>query len=281
MFSDSERRASFGPRQSDPTQASAARVYDFLLDGTYSFGVDREAAALILREFPLVSYLARYNRRWVQRVVRYLVTAGVRQFLDIGSGIPTAGNVHEIAQNMAPETRVVYVDYEKAAINLGNDILAANPFAASIHADMRLPDTILDHATTRELLNFDEPIAVIWGSMLHFVEDRDDPHAIVGRYKSLLKPGDYLALSHLTEHFVSGRDLQQARNFVAKYNDRVAEVVTMRPLNQIERFFAGSELVEGGLLPLPQWCPDGSDEEEADQHDAAQGVLVGGVGRLL
>jgi hypothetical protein len=279
MSLDSDRQDAYGPRNSDPGAASAARVYNYLLGGQYNYDRDRVAAASILREFPLTASLARYNRAWVQRAVRYLVDQGVRQFLDIGSGIPDTGNVHEIAQSVIPSARVVYVDYEKVAIDLGKEILATNPFAGSVHADMRLPETVLDHPVTREILDFDQPIAMIWGSMLHFIEDQDDPFSIFAAYKNLLKPGDYVALSHITEHFLTDRPLEQIRNFITAYNANVAQNLTLRPMDQIDRFFEGSELAEPGVVPLPDWHPDDPDYEP-DQTDAARGVLVGGVGRL-
>lgn len=271
----------FGPRRSDPNHASAARVYDCLLGGTYYYPVDQAAAEQLLKTFPLTEYLARYNRAWVQRAVRYLVKeCGCRQFLDIGSGIPTAGNVHEVAQEIAPTTRVVYADYERVAIDIGLEILEDNQYATSIHADMRQPETILEHPDTHALLDFDKPIAMVWGSMLHFIEDQDDPHGIFGRYKSTLKSGDYLALSHVTEHFLSDGPLEQWRAFITKYDEYVTETLTSRSFEEVMSFFEGSELAEPGLVPLPDWRSD-LPNYEPDLHDVARGVLVGGVGRLV
>ena len=172
----------FGPRRSDPSHASAARIYDYVLGGDFHYEVDRKAADQVIEREPFAPAMARYNRSWMQRVVRYLVTeCGVRQFLDIGSGIPTFGNVHEVAQRIAPAARVVYVDYERVAVDIGLEILADNPHATFLHADMRLPDTIMKNPVTTSVLDFTEPVAMIWASMLHFIEDRDDPAGILDR----------------------------------------------------------------------------------------------------
>ena len=231
---------------------------------------------------PQVLPLAKNNRMWVQRAVRYLVThCGVRQFLDIGSGIPTFGNVHEIAQGIVPTTRVVYVDYERVAVDIGLEILENNPYATALHADMRQPDTILKDPKTTSMLDFSEPIAMIWGSILHFIEDRDDPFGIVARYKEELKAGDYIALTHLTWQYVSGRDFQQ-QTYQSRdvYNERVNENITSRDVDTILQFFDGAELVDPGVVPVPDWKPD-DPNYEPDLTDKIRTMLVGGVGRLV
>ncbi len=273
--------ARVGRRRSDPNSASSARVYDYWLGGDYHYQADRDAADRATRHMPGAQYLARQNRRWVGRVVQYLVTqCGIRQFLDIGSGIPTAGNVHEVAQKMDPSTRVVYVDYERVAVDIGLEILQDNPNTTSLHADMREPDTILTDAATTELLDFTQPVAVIWGSVLHFVEDRDDPVGLVGTYKEHLAPGSYIALSHLTWQFVSD-DLRETmgNEGLNAYNERVAEKITSRDLDSIVRFFDNTELVDPGLVALPDWRPDVADED-SEQH-AGRNAVVCGVGRLM
>ena len=269
-----------GPRRSDPTTASAARVYDFLLDGTYNYPVDQIQAARLMKIFPYTTGLARHNRNWVQRVVRHLVQQrGVRQFLDIGSGIPTAGNVHEVAQAIAPTTRVVYVDIELVAVDIAAEMLANNRYCTALHADMRLPASVLDSDAVQQTLNFDEPIAMIWGSMLHFISNEDDPFAIFGQYKDRLKTGDYVALSHLSWEHLSGQKLAQITEFIDNYNANVSSTLTVRHPEEIMRFFEGSDLVEPGVVPLPDWRPD-LPNYEPDLHDPARDVLVGGVGQL-
>jgi hypothetical protein len=270
-----------GPRRSDPTVPSAARVYDFLIDGTYNYPVDQIQAARLMKIFPYVTDLARHNRTWVQRAVRYLVQhRGVRQFLDIGSGIPTAGNVHEVAQAVAPETRVVYVDIERVAVDIALEVLENNPYCTALHADMRLPETVLGSDAVRQTLDFDKPLAMVWGSVLHFIEDEDGPLDIFNQYKESLKRGDYVVLSHLSQEFLAGKRLAQVTEAVESYNANVSSKLTLRRVEQIERFFDGTELIEPGLVPLPDWRPD-LPGYEPDPHDAARDVLVGGVGRLI
>lgn len=276
---DPGRRAAYGVRRSDPTIASSARVYDYLLGGSYAYEVDRQAADKFIGLFPLLRPLARYNRTWVQRVARYLVGQGVRQFLDIGSGIPTAGNVHEIVQDLRPTARVVYVDYESVAVNLGREILETNPYATSVLADMREPESILDNSEVCELLDFREPIAVIWGSMLHFLADEDDPIGMVAQYKQRLAPGSFVAISHGSEDLLEPVPLEKIRAFIASYNETVDAVITLRPVSTIGQFFDGTELVEPGLLPVPDWRPDATDDEP-EEHNPARSLLLGGVGRL-
>lgn len=272
----------FGPRRSDPNHANPARMYDYMLGGNYHYPVDQIAVSEITRRMPLGPVLAKHNRMWVQRAVRYLVTeCNVRQFLDIGSGIPTFGNVHEVAQQIAPTTRVVYVDYERVAVDIALEILESNPYATSLHADMRQPDTILENPTTNSMLDFTKPIAMIWGSMLHFIEDRDDPFGIFARYKERLKPGDYIALTHLNWQYVSGRDLeQQAHGGLDTYKKHVPDQLTIRDLDAIMRFFDGTQLVDPGLVPVSDWKPD-LPHYEAHSTDKGRTIVIGGVGRVV
>lgn len=270
----------FGPRRSDPAHASSARVYDYLLGGSYFYPVDKAAGEKVRTVVPWIANWARYNRNWVQRAVRHLVAEhGITQFLDIGSGIPANGNVHEIAREVNPDCRVVYVDYERVAVDIGREILDGDPNAAAIHEDMRLPESVLGHPEVRAVLDFDEPMAMIWGSMLHFIADDDDPYGIFDQYKGLLKPGDYIGLTHFSWHFLEGELLEQVREALETYNANVDETVTIRELEEIERFFDGTEVLEPGVVPTPDW--QAGDGYEPDLTDPARAVMVGGVGRLV
>jgi SAM-dependent methyltransferase len=257
-------------------------VYSHALGGAHHFEVDRRFVERISKVTPQALDMARYNRAWVQRVVRYLVKdVGIRQFLDIGTGIPAEGNVHEIAQEIAPSTRVVYVDYDNAAYDKGRELLYGNRYATFVYEDLRLPETVLRHEETVKTLDFARPIAMIWGSIMHFVEDRDQPLAILSQYVNALKPGDYLALSHVTHEFVNTDDTErQASDGVATYNDYVRESLTPRSLDTIMKFFAGTQVVDPGVVPLPDWRPD-SPDYEPDLTDTARAMIVGGVGRLV
>ncbi|GHF63841.1 hypothetical protein FHX82_003114 [Amycolatopsis bartoniae] len=257
----------------EPTVAAAARVYDYMLGGTHNYAVDRAAAAQTARSFPLAAVGARYNREFLGRVVRFLTGAGIRQFLDLGSGIPTAGNVHEIAQAEDPAARVVYVDYEREAVELGQRILGGNPNATAIRADLREPEDVLSRAG---LLDFGEPVAVLMISVLHFITDDEQARDVVRKYVGRLVPGSYLALSHLT--WAGGRAGTLQRETSHVYNNTVAESLAIRDVEQVASFFTGLELVEPGLVPLPDWRPDDPDYVP-DEDDVPRQVGVGGVGR--
>ena len=174
------------PEGIDVTKPSVARVYDYALGGVHSFAVDREFLRAVEAMLPDVRAVCRANRAFLHRAVRVLVEVGIRQFLDIGSGIPTAGNVHEIAQQAAPEARVVYVDIDPVAVAHSRLILAGNDRAAAIQEDLRHPEAIIGHPATQRLLDFDQPVGLILGVVLSVIPDEDDPHALVARYRDAL-----------------------------------------------------------------------------------------------
>lgn len=275
----------FGPVRSAPTTPAAARVYDYMLrlgmgdEGrAYHYPVDVIAAHEFLKILPVAVDLARNNRAWVQRVVRHLADRGVDQFLDLGSGLPTVGNVHEIVAEILPGARVVYVDYERTACDLSREILEGNPNAGVVQADLRQPYAVLESAVVEDLIDFTRPVGVIFGSVMHFVEDGDDPWGIVASYRNALAPGSYLAVSHISDSAVHPRALEPVRALVARYNEQVAEALVMRTTEQVSRFFEGTTLV-GAVMPLPEWLPDAA-PAHVDPNDLAHGVLIGGVGRV-
>lgn len=265
------------PERPEPTVAAAARVYDYMLGGDHHYAVDRTAAAHTARSFPMAAVGARYNREFLGRVVRFLIGEGVRQFLDLGSGIPTVGNVHEIAQAEVPDARVVYVDYEPDAVALGRELLRENAFATTLEGDLRKPDAVLAAPQVTGLLDFSQPVAVLMISVLHFVTDETEALDLVHRYLARLAPGSYFALSHLTHAGGRTGALQQETNRV--YNSTVAENLAIRDRDQIAAFFTGLELVEPGLVPLPDWRPADPDYVP-DEEDAPRNVGLGGVGRV-
>ncbi|GAA5160606.1 MULTISPECIES: SAM-dependent methyltransferase [Amycolatopsis] len=265
------------PESPERPVATAARVYDYMLGGTHNSAVDREAAAHMVRSFPLAAVGARYNREFLGRVVRFLTGAGVRQFLDLGSGIPTVGNVHEIAQAEAPGARVVYVDYERDAVELGQRILSDNPDATALLADLREPDVVLGSPEVTGLLDFSRPVAVLMISVLHFVPDDAQALDLVRRYLSRLTSGSYFALSHLVRAEGRAGNLQRETRHV--YNSTVAENLAIREPGQIAAFFAGLELVEPGLVAVPDWRPDDPDYVP-DEEDVPRRVGLAGVGRV-
>ena len=192
----STERPNWAPDSIDLDRPNAARIYDYLLGGAANFAADREFGEQLLTVLPEARGAARMNRAFLHRAVRFCVDAGIRQFLDIGSGIPTAGNVHEIAQRMDPSCRVMYVDIEPVAVTHSELMLRDNDQAAVIRADFTDPDSILDNETTRHMIDFDQPVGLLLVALLHFVPDDTNPHDAVNRFVSLLAPDSYLVLSH-------------------------------------------------------------------------------------
>jgi O-methyltransferase involved in polyketide biosynthesis len=254
----------------DTTVAHIARVYDYWLGGKDNFAVDRVAAERVIAAYPDIVRSARANRAFLGRAVRYLVReAGIRQFLDIGTGLPAADNTHEVAQAEAPECRVVYVDNDPVVLSHAQVLLASGPDGATayVDADLRDPDAIL--AAAAEVLDFSRPVAVMLVAILQHVSDAYDPHAIVARLAAAVPPGSYLALSH------PARDIEaEAMAKVAEaMNETVAEGVTFRTRAEVLRFLDGFELVEPGVVPVPKWRP------VSDLEAASPTVMWAAVGR--
>jgi hypothetical protein len=239
----------------DTSVAHPARVYDYWLGGKDNFAADREAAERVLAAAPGLRYRVRANRAFLGRATRYLAAdAGLRQFLDIGTGIPAAGNTHEVAQRVAPDTRVVYVDNDPVVLLHAEALLRSTAEGATdyVQADLRDPGTILDRAAA--LLDFGQPVAVMLLGVLHLIQDAEDPWGIVARLMAAMPPGSYLAISH------PAIDIHQSQaNAQRVYNERVATPQTLRTREQVARFFAGLEMVDPGLVQVHQWRPDPGD----------------------
>lgn len=235
-------------------QPSAARMYDYYLGGAHNFAVDREAAERAIAALPATVAGARTNRAFLQRAVRYLVeTAGVRQFIDLGSGIPTAGNVHEIAQQIDPGARVVYVDIDAVAVTHGLSVLEGNERTAFLHADLRQVSEVVQSPEVRRVIDFSQPVGLLMVAVLHFVPDADDLPGIIGRYRAALPEGSYLALSHMS---MTGQPREFLERFTNVYSNTPNPVI-LRSREDIEALFDGFELVEPGVVTLPLWRPDG------------------------
>jgi hypothetical protein len=261
--------------------ATAARIYDYLLGGTHNFPADRAAAKQGLELFPLLAAATRANRALLGRVVRFLADSGVRQFLDVGSGMPTEGNVHEIAQEIVPEARVVYVDVDPVAVAESLEILEGNPTATAICADVRRPRVILDHPQTRKLLDFDQPMALLLFAVLHFVPDDAEAQAAVSELRSALSPGSYLAISHVAaEGFqLAGARPDSIERGQEIYRRQTTASMTPRTREQVLPFFAGIPLVEPGLVWVSEWRPDpGRPADFAD--DPRLSGQWAGIGRI-
>jgi hypothetical protein len=236
----------------DTKRANIARVYDYLLGGTHNFLADQDLARAMTAVDPNIRAGSRENRAFLGRAVRCLAAAGIRQFLDIGSGIPTQGNVHEVAQQAAPGARTVYTDVDPVAIAHSKALLDGNPDAEIINADLREPEKILAHPTTRELIDFSQPTGLLLAMVLHFIPDADDPWRIVATLRDALAPGSFIVLSHVENE--SRPEKAQAAEKV--YNRSVATSVQMRSRAEILRFFDGFEVLDPGLVYIPQWRPD-------------------------
>jgi len=238
----------------DTSVANQARIYDYLLGGKDNYAADRAAVDAVLKVAPELGFTARANRAFLGRVVRYLAAdAGIRQFLDIGTGIPTAGNTHQVAQAVAPESRVVYVDYDPVVLAHARALLTSHEAGATkyIDADLRDTETILDQAA--RLLDFTKPVAVTMLMILHVIPDSDDPCALVAKVMSALPPGSYLAVSHLGAELLEQEARQGFENIVRR---QAQQQYIGRSRQQMARFFDGTDLVEPGIVRVEEWRPD-------------------------
>jgi hypothetical protein len=238
----------------DPTKPNIARVYDYWLGGRHNLVADRELAETMATLDPWIPAACKANRAFLGRAVRFLTAHGIRQFLDIGSGIPTAGNVHETAQSAAPDSRVVYVDRDPVAIAMGRKLLTGNDRAAVVQADIRDVDAILVDPAVGRLIDFGEPVAIMLVAILHFVLDAAEPYRLVQRLRDTVAPGSYLVLSHATSQ--DNKALATAAERI--YNSRAADGQA-RSREQIAGFFGSWELAEPGLVYSPQWRPGSAD----------------------
>ena len=243
-----------GPPEFDTGVAHQARMYDYLLGGKDNYAADREQTELALKVYPEWAFTARANRAFLGRVVRFLAgEAGIRQFLDIGTGIPTAGNTHQVAQAIAPESRVVYVDYDPVVLAHARALLTSGNAGATeyIDSDLRNTDTILEQAG--QLLDFTQPVAVTLVAILHAIPDADDPHAIVAQVMNAVPSGSYLAISHLGREFLPPETLRQMQDLS---RGNIQQEFAYRSRDEVARFFDGLDLLEPGIVPLQDWRPE-------------------------
>lgn len=266
-------RPAWAPQGIDLTVPSVSRIYDYYLGGSHNFEVDREAGRKAIEAWPGLPKVMQANRAFMRRAIRYAVAQGLTQFLDIGSGIPTFGNVHEVAQQADPEARVVYVDNDPVAVAHSRAVLQDNDRTDVVSADFRAPRDILRSPEVERLLDLDRPVVLLLVAVLHFIEDRDEPWKAVAELRDALPPGSMLAITHASgdgEYKVADRG-EGASNVYR----RIGSPLLMRPEADVARFFEGWDLVEPGLVAMPRWRPD----SPTDQEDPVMFSGFAGVGR--
>lgn len=258
----------------DTSVPNLARVYDFLLGGAHNFAADRQFAQLAIQRVPNVADVARLNRSFLRRAVLLMIDNGIRQFLDIGSGIPTVGNVHEIAQRAEPSCRVVYVDKEPIAVEHSRILLRGNDQAVIVHADLRDPDDLLNRPEIKQQLDLDQPIGLLTLLVWHFVPDAEDPNGLMARYHAALAPGSYLALSHITRDGAS-RAMNQAMD---EASQSASDEFFPRDRERVAELFSRFELLAPGVVGCAAWRPGGPGD--FSDEPGSNTAVYAGVGRV-
>lgn len=255
-------RPAWAPADVAIDRPSVARIWDWFLGGSHNFAIDREVARKTLELMPEGPQMARLSRAFLRRAVEYCVQAGITQFLDLGSGIPTVGNVHEVAQRATPEARVAYVDIDPVAVAHTRQILAGVEHTAAVQADLRNPAAVLAEPQIRALLDLDRPIALLMVMVLHFVPDADDPGAIITAYREALAPGSALVLAHGSRD-TEGMPTSHLHTARKMYEQSVSSV-SLRSQDEVRALFDGFTLVEPGVTWVPEWRAGFA--EQADEH---------------
>jgi hypothetical protein len=271
-----ESPAESRPVEIDPTKPSIARVYDAFLGGKDNYEVDRAVLSQVLEIAPEALATGRQCRDWLTRVVRFLADqAGVDQFLDCGSGLPTVENTHQVAQRTNPEARVVYVDNDPVVAAHGRALLEENDRTHFVVADLREPETLLSHPVVAENLDLDRPVAVIQSNTLHHVMDDERPWDVIRSYVDAICSGSYVAISHLYDPADGSRRSELAQDAQAKFMSLMGSC-RFRTRDEITSYFEGLELVEPGLAYLFDWWPEGPRREPSADGEH---LLLGGVAR--
>jgi hypothetical protein len=268
-------RPSWAPDEIDLERPSVARVYDYYLGGSHNFAADRAFAEQVLQHMPELTVVMQRNRAFLRRAVRYLCQAGIRQFIDLGSGIPTVGNVHEIAQAHDPSIRVVYVDNDPVAVAHSRVMLADTANTVVVNADLRKPADVLADPALRKLITFTEPIAVLLVAVLHFVPDEEEPANIVAGYLAPAIPGSYLAIS------AAGRDheFNEREDLAFQMYRRSPSPLRVRTQEEIGAFLDGLTLIEPGIVQPDQWRPEPGDEDLVSPVNEGRARMFSAVGR--
>ena len=255
----------------DVTRPSIARIYDYLLYGKDNFAVDRAAAEQLMQSRLEPRRLSLANRGFLLRAVRFMATRGISQYLDLGSGLPTSPSVHEVAREIIPDARVVYVDHDPIVVAHNDALLATRDGVITIRADVRDPDTVLASEALAKCIDFAEPVAVLLLGVLHFISMDEDAPGIIARFRERMAPGSYLAVSLGTSDGADPEMLSEATSTYAA----ARMPFTLRSRDQIMDLFGGFSLIDPGLVSLPEWRPDFNTD-----RTPLKGPTVGGVARL-
>ena len=263
------RAVNGSPPDIDTSVAHIARVYNYWLGGTTNYPADREAAQQAMAAYPDMALSARANRAVLARTVRWLTGRGIRQFLDIGTGIPTRNNTHEVAQAIAPESRVVYTDHDPIVLAHARSLLTSDPQGATdyLDADLREPVSIL--AGAARTLDLGQPVAIVLMAVLHFIMDEEGPCDIIAELMDAVPDGSYLVVSHAA----SDLDAASMRELAKRLNRLMVQRVALRSRPEVARFFAGLDLIEPGVVRIPEWRPD------APADRGIPSTMWGGVGQ--
>jgi SAM-dependent methyltransferase len=267
-------RPIWAPDTVEIEKPSAARMYDYYLGGSHNFAADRALAERTIEAWPDVAHLCRANRAFLRRSVSHLAEAGIDQFLDLGSGIPTAGNVHEVVHAVNPAARVVYVDADAVAIAHSKELLAREPGAQALYADLRDPEAVLGNPQLTGFLDLGRPVALLMFATLPFVPDEDRPQEIVASYRDATAPGSYLAMSHGTSDYRP----EAVRRVEAVYT-RASHAMHLRSREQISSLMDGYELLAPGLVDVIDWRPDPQSPPDPLGGDVARYSMLAAVGR--
>jgi hypothetical protein len=267
----------WAPLGIDTTKPSIARVYDYMLGGKDNFAIDRQTASLALQITPDGPEAARANRAYLRRVVRFLTAeVGIRQFLDIGSGLPSAGNVHEIVHAVDPSAKVVYVDSDPIVLAHGRALLGDSHTVKVVQADVRAPEDILRHPDVREMIDFDQPVGLLLFAILHHLSDNEDPAGVAARLRSAVPAGSHLAVSHFHNPGAEHADASRKAVLVEKIFNQTLGTGRWRTRDEILAYFGDFVVLEPGLVPLAEWRPEPGDE--STQSDTYH-TFVGGLAR--
>jgi S-adenosyl methyltransferase len=252
----------FSAEEIDTSRPHPARMYDYYLGGRDNYEVDREAAQRVVDALPEMIPAARANRDFLRRAVTFLAESGIRQFIDIGTGIPTSPNTYEIAHAVSPDVHVAYVDNDPIVATHAGARLTGTGNTGFFLGDLREPRTILEHPTIGELIDFDQPVALMLVAVLHFIRDDEDPAAIVAALRDALPDGSHLVLSHATSEVFPGSLPEVFRAY-----DKATATLTTRSYAEVEALFDGFELLEPGLVDVTDWRPDAEDETDAETEE--------------